>query len=269
MNLQDTLFASILADKRKFVFFLDYDGTLSPIETKPPAMIQPLMKQVLEVIMKDFQVIILSGRSQEDLRNLIGIENLFYAGNYGIELSGPQGFSRVNQAAEKIIPWTSGMLFSLRQKLGNIPDLVIEDRIYDIVLHYGSVADEAVRNKIVEVMHAASNHLLLFGSTSGEILPEEWDKGKAVTWLMDIFGFSEETNACIFIGDGLADEPAFEAVAGIGYGILVAENDRPTKAGYRLSSPDEVRCFLDQFKLYFCKMPSRDLPTKSITSGPF
>jgi trehalose-phosphatase len=93
----------------------------------------------------------------------------------------------------------------------------------------------------------------------------DWDKGKAVLWLLRALGLASspgrggERGASveyvpIYIGDDETDEDAFRALAerpgGLedpsgsnrgGIGVLVAEEERETAASYRLRDPDEVR----------------------------
>ena len=72
-----------------------------------------------------------------------------------------------------------------------------------------------------------------------ELRPDiDWDKGRAVNWLLDATTYDLST--ALFIGDDLTDETVFRLLAGRGTGIVVAETERPTDADLRLANPSEV-----------------------------
>ena len=50
----------------------------------------------------------------------------------------------------------------------------------------------------------------------------------------------------IYVGDDVTDEDAFRALEGEGFGILVAQAERPTGATYRLDDPEAVERFLNR-----------------------
>ena len=79
-----------LTDKR-LMLFLDYDGTLTPIAERPElAVLSRETKEILERLIKDehSQVIIVSGRALADVKTLVGIDNIVFMGNHGLEIEG-------------------------------------------------------------------------------------------------------------------------------------------------------------------------------------
>jgi trehalose-phosphatase len=80
-----------------------------------------------------------------------------------------------------------------------------------------------------------------------ELLPDiDWDKGKAVAWLLETLGLESRSGGIrpIYIGDDSTDEDAFRALEQRGIGILVSEQSQPTAARYSLKNIDEVERFL-------------------------
>jgi alpha,alpha-trehalase len=80
-----------------------------------------------------------------------------------------------------------------------------------------------------------------------ELLPRiEWDKGKAVMWLLEAMGLESRSGGIrsIYIGDDSTDEDAFRALKECGVGILVSDQTQPTAAIYALRDPTEVERFL-------------------------
>jgi len=65
-----------------------------------------------------------------------------------------------------------------------------------------------------------------------------WDKGKAIAYLQDAY---QSASLTFYFGDDLTDEDGFEVVqSGGGIAIFVGQARQPTKAMYRLDSPQEV-----------------------------
>jgi trehalose-phosphatase len=78
-----------------------------------------------------------------------------------------------------------------------------------------------------------------------ELLPDiDWDKGKAVLWLLKTLGLESRNVLPIYIGDDRTDEDAFRALEKRGVAILVSEHPQVTAASYWLNNPEEVERFL-------------------------
>src|SRR3989338_7452407 len=78
----------------KFILlFLDFDGTLSPIEDTPAKATIP--KETIKLLkglsrQPQFKLVIISGRALKDLKKRIALDNIIYVGNHGLELEGPK-----------------------------------------------------------------------------------------------------------------------------------------------------------------------------------
>jgi trehalose-phosphatase len=94
----------------------------------------------------------------------------------------------------------------------------------------------------------ASRHAelrVMAGKKVVELLPRmDWDKGKALKWLLDALHLEEPNVVPLYLGDDRTDEDAFSALQHVGLGIVVGHGLRPTIAHYRLESPNEVAEFL-------------------------
>lgn len=74
----------------KLVVFLDYDGTLAPLAAHPNlTVMEPETEQTLKLLAKHPNVYlgIISGRSADNVREKVGIDNITYAGNHGLEIN--------------------------------------------------------------------------------------------------------------------------------------------------------------------------------------
>jgi trehalose-phosphatase len=73
-----------------------------------------------------------------------------------------------------------------------------------------------------------------------ELRPDiEWDKGRALLWLLEELGLDGDDVLPIYLGDDLTDEDGFAALAdhGAGLGLLVRgeADDRTTRADYAIA----------------------------------
>lgn len=70
----------------------DFDGTLSPIVGRPEEAVLPDgTRRAIEALAahQRFGVAVVSGRALSDIKNKVGIQNITYAGNHGMEIGGP------------------------------------------------------------------------------------------------------------------------------------------------------------------------------------
>lgn len=237
------------------LLLLDYDGTLTPIVQKPELADLPQgVRQVLEALARQrrLTLAIISGRALVDVKEKVGIGNIFYAGNHGLEIKGPK-FSFACPLPKGFKPLLRQVRNELRQALSAIKGVLVEDKKLTLSVHYRQVADdksEEVRGifkRITGGAKASGKIRTTEGKKVYEIRPPvAWGKGKVVEILTEKYGGRESGLLPVYIGDDLTDEDAFKAIKGYGRGIsvFVGGRDSTTSARYFLQSPDEVAKFL-------------------------
>jgi trehalose-phosphatase len=237
------------AGDRSLAIFLDYDGTLTPIVSHPgKAFLSDSRRQTLRAVAIQAPVAILSGRELEDVRKRVAIDGIVYAGSHGFDIAGPRGLRR--QEAIEFLPALDVAEKELREKLAGIAGALIERKRFSIATHYRNVNESDFPKMERGVSEITTRHRELRridGKKVYELLPNiDWDKGKAVLWLLEKLGL-DRSNACpIYIGDDRTDEDAFRALEQRGVGILVSEKPKPTAASYSLKDPSEVERFLSE-----------------------
>ena len=227
--------------------FLDYDGTLTPIVSHPEkALLSDSMRQTLQELVLQAPVAILSGRDLDDVRQRVNIGAIVYAGSHGFDIAGLRGLRR--QEATKFLPALDAAEKELREKLAGIAGALIERKRFSIAAHYRNVDESDFPELERAVSEVAARHRELRtmdGKKVYELLPNtDWDKGKAVLWLLEHLGLECPDARPIYIGDDRTDEDAFRALRRRGIGILVSEEPRPSAATYSLGNPSEVERFL-------------------------
>jgi len=225
-----------------------FDGTLTSLRKDPDQVSLPVpMQRVLSALASSPRVslAVLSGRERTDLQTRVGIPGLIYAGNHGLEISGP-GFVFLEPSALERTELVKGFAADLRRNLRSISGVIVEDKGLTITVHYRQVADaesEEVR-RIVHAALASSSHpfLLTTSKKTYEIRPRVyWNKGNAVAWIKERL---QKPNALLFyLGDDATDEDAF-AVLPNGITIKVGQATE-TGAKYYVQDVQGVLQFLE------------------------
>ena len=240
-----------IKDAKTAVFFLDYDGTLTPIRKKPHyARIKKETRDLLKRLSgrKGTRVFILSGRSISDIKSLLRLNTIYYIGNHGIELKGPRGYSYIYPPAVAAIPAVQRCYRALRKKI-KFKGIALENKKYTLSLHYRGAFQKDVplikkifRNTI-KGLKDASEIRVTSGKKVLEVRPNiDWDKGKILSKVLKQDARKKELPVCI--GDDRTDEDAFRALKKKGVSVVVSKHRKKTLAHYRLESPEKVVMFL-------------------------
>ena len=227
--------------------FLDYDGTLTPIVSQPEnAWLADSMRQALRELAARAPVAILSGRDLDDVRRRVDLDGIVYAGCHGFDIAGPRGLRR--QLGAEYLPELDTAERELHEALDGIPGVRVERKRCSIAAHYRNVNESDVPKVARAVGEVATRHRELRrinGKKVYELLPAiDWNKGKAIAWLLEMLGLERGNVRPIYIGDDSTDEDAFRALEQSGIGILVSEQSQPTAARYSVKNPFEVERFL-------------------------
>lgn len=233
------------------VVFLDYDGTLTPIVAHPDdATLNDRMRATLRRLDGLCEVAIISGRDLGDVRDSGGINDIWYAGSHGFDIAGPEGERGQYEEGRGHLPALDAAEQTLRETLATIPGCLVERKRFSIAIHYRQVTQDKVDTvkQAVDQVHSAHAGLsLTTGKKIFELQPDiDWDKGKALRWLIQKLELNMTRFVAVYIGDNVTDEDAFRELQGDGVGIQVAQKDQPTRASYRLENPNAVQRFLDR-----------------------
>ena len=242
-----------------FLLLSDYDGTLTPIVGRPelaclPAYTKYLIQGLAE--QPRFTLGVISGRALSDLKNIVGLNDIVYAGNHGLEIEGP-GISFVNPVAEELKPILRIMHYVLSHLLGTIRGVFVENKGLSLSVHY-RLADEHKTGEVERIVQQVAGGVEAVGQariTAGkkvyEVRPAvNWDKGRAIKLLMKRYGKGGRRSGLmpIYLGDDLTDFDGFRVIEdyGTGISVFVGEEVQGSNARYFLRSPDEVNLFLSK-----------------------
>ncbi|SFD86292.1 trehalose-phosphatase [Thermophagus xiamenensis] len=248
---EDSDFFSITAQKKP-VFFFDYDGTLTPIVSKPElALLSQEMKELLNQLSQKFTVAIVTGRDLADIKKLVELEHLIYSGSHGFQISGPEGLNLEHEKGIALLPQLDRIEKELIEIQKKYPGTQVDRKRYAVGLHYRNAKEGDIENILLDFEDVLKKHPAFKKGTGKKIVEVkpniDWHKGKAVLWILEKLGLKENTSVIpIYIGDDDTDEDAFEALEknGDGIGIMVSHNGNPTHASYSLQNVEEVKQLL-------------------------
>ena len=227
-----------------FAVFLDFDGTLSPIVSRPEdAELPATRREQLRRLAAVRPVAIVTGRAMADIRARVGLPTLHYASDHGFQISGPDVAFEVDPSLHEGIVEAAG---ALRERLGHTPGVVIEPKRYSVSVHYRLARREdvpGIERAVDEVLAGREGLRKALGHEVFEVRPRDpWHKGAAVEWLRAHFGVPRS----IYIGDDRTDEDAIAQVRRTGgLGLIVGTPAWETAASYRVADPDEVGSVLE------------------------
>lgn len=237
--------------ERELAVFLDYDGVLTPIVPRPEdALLSGEMRRTVQELAQRCTVAVVSGRDLADVRSMVGVAGIAYAGSHGFDIESPDG--RFELGTERL-PSLDRAEKLLEESLAGIPGARVERKRFAIAVHFRQTAPERVpevREAVERALRETEGLRLTGGKMIFELRPDiDWDKGKGVSFLMEKLGLPPSAVFPIYLGDDLTDEDAFRELRGKGAGIYVGGESRPTAAKFRLKDTEEVRRFLKRVAL--------------------
>jgi trehalose 6-phosphate phosphatase len=189
------------------VILADYDGSLSPIVSRPDEAV-PLTEAIDvldELVDRVGRVAIVSGRPVEFLAAQLPVRGLAYAGLYGMEqLTG--GVRRVDP---RVVPFLDAVAAAADEADTRLAGVIVERKAgVSVTLHWRTATDRADEVLGVAAELARRHGLTELRTRAAVELrpPVAIDKGTATDGLID--GFS----VAAFAGDDSGDLAAFEAL---------------------------------------------------------
>jgi trehalose 6-phosphate phosphatase len=202
------LLSRIAAAPERTALLFDVDGVLAPIVDVPhEAVVPEETRAELRRLNGTYALVAcISGRPGSDARRIVGLDELVYVGEHGLEL--------VPEAAD----W--------RARLRGLTETVdwpdVERKPLTITFHYRRAPDEAAARRFLEDVASrarAEGFVARFGRKVLELRPPiRADKGTAVTHLLGERGLTR----ALYAGDDTTDLDAFAALDGLELGVAVA-----------------------------------------------
>ena len=233
------------------VVFLDYDGTLTPIvEDYRKAFLAEDMRGTIAKLASHCRVAVISGRGLETLKQLVQLDSVYLSGSHGFEIAGPTGSADSLERGVEFLPRIDEAEGLLCTGLSDIGGHAVERKRFSIEVHYRQASEEdtprieaIVDDVIAECRGFHKGH----GKKVFRIQPNiDWDKGRAVLWLLERVTHDDPDVCPVYVGDDVTDEDAFRVLSGRGLTVVVRDHDsRQTSADYAVADVGEVRRLIE------------------------
>ncbi len=237
---------------RKLAFFLDLDGTLAPIASRPELVEVPAKTRAVLVSLAELHLVcVASGRGLEDVRRRIGLESIYYVGDHGHRIMGPEGSGIYLEVGAEYQEELQAAARELERRLLGVDGAMVEAKGLSLSVHYRLVVEDKrplVQRAVAEVAERFPTLRLTGGKMVYGMRPSgAWHKGRAILWLLERLDLGRADVCPVCLGDDLTDEDMFAAAAGWGVTVVVGYAERPTRAHYRVRDCDEATALLGAF----------------------
>jgi trehalose 6-phosphate phosphatase len=238
-----------------FGLITDLDGTISPLfRTPAEATISSACRSHLGAIAAHAALVaVVSGRTAEEVRRIVGVDDIVYVGLHGFSLPMPPAWSEATMATYSVL--ARSVLDELRRTL-TLPGIIFEDKGPLVAFHYRPTADPAAARQAILDAIAAAPMGRRFAVHEGKMFIElrppipSVNKGAAVRHLAT----DRALRSVLYLGDDVTDVDAFrvlrESTGFRGASIVVAGAETPPEvlaaADYRLEGVDGVEWLLGE-----------------------
>jgi trehalose 6-phosphate phosphatase len=194
-------------DPARAAILLDVDGVLAPIVPRPEDARVPeeTRAELRRLAVRYALVGCVSGRAGEDARSVVGVPELTYVGNHGLELE----------------PDADEWCGRLRRFLAAVDWPRVENKGLTAALHFRGLDDDAARSALDPIAERArrDGFVTRYGRKVLELVPPlPANKGTAVRRLLESHGLQR----ALYAGDDTTDLDAFAAVEALELGVRVA-----------------------------------------------
>src|SRR5829696_4086270 len=195
----------------------DIDGTISAIAPTPAeAMVDPGAKAALALLAERLAVIaVVSGRAPQDGAAMVGLPELIYVGNHGLEriARGTPWTHPLAAAAQSAITAALTEIENAARMADDAPWLLVENKGVTGTVHYRLAPDQIAAAALLEPLAraAADRHglRLTLGRMIFEVRPAlAVNKGTAIRELAQDLGL----RGIVCFGDDVTDVDAFRAL---------------------------------------------------------
>ncbi len=208
MDGDGSLLARLAEDPARAALLLDVDGVLAPIVPVPheAAVPEETRAELRRLHRRYALVACISGRSGADARRVVGVGELVYVGEHGLELEpDAAAWSDRLQRFAATVDWED-----------------IERKPLTVTFHYRRAESETEALAMLEAVATRARHEGLVARFGRKVLelrpPVGAHKGTAVAHLLGERGLTR----ALYAGDDTTDLDAFHAVQALELGVRVA-----------------------------------------------
>lgn len=271
----DEYLAKYIGSSHKLALLLDYDGTLAPIAPHPDlAILPPETKNVLERLsnQSDVYIAIISGRNVDNVKKMVGIKGITYAGSHGLEILHPDGSKFVHPMPNELEDKVTDLLKTLQEQVCK-EGAWVENKGALLTFHYRETPlplRPALVEQAKQLIEGAGFRVGRAHCAIEAKPPVQWNKGRASIYILrTAFGVDwSERIRIIYAGDDTTDEDAMQALKGMAATFRITSSHIvKTAAEYRLPSTDSVLTMLKWVERHLNRREPRETTQSSFRSS--
>lgn len=239
------LISAYKAAKHPLLLF-DYDGTLTPIVPRPEdAAPTPTLLTLLRRLAKHASVVVLSGRSRDDLERWLGSMPVTLVAEHGAAARGKTA-RQWTPTSGLSTDWQPAVLKLFKKAAKTVPGSHVEQKTWALVWHYRQAgtyraeAQLALLRTRLHVLQTQHDFKVKSGKKILEVSPAAISKGRAATDLLAGHDF------VLAAGDDTTDEDMLQALPESAWTIKIGRSR--TAARYRISDPVELLKLLEELR---------------------
>ena len=251
-SLQDALEEAVAQYMRggRLMFLFDYDGTLAEFSDRPQgATLPPATRAVLATLAGQprVKVGIISGRQLDELKRLVGLADVLYAGTSGLECD-VGGEITTHPLAQHTLQILTEVGDSVESCLHCFPGVWLERKRFGLTVHYRELGADhlpLLHTRLEQELAKWGDRLhVVTGAKAVEITPNlGCTKGTAVELFLE--RVEPAPRLLIYAGDESCDLEVLWEV-GIHNGITIGVGQSsPTTAQYELPDAQAVERLLE------------------------
>jgi trehalose-phosphatase len=237
--------------KNRLILFLDFDGTLAPIVPRPnEARLSRSVRETLRKLAGQLPVVVISGRTLNDLRRRVGVPGVCYVGHHGLScFETGKGVSWLTTPPQRTV--VRRWLEALQIAAEGIEGAFVEDKGVTVALHDRLVKPkqrarlrQRARRELATWIAQGSVSLLRGHRVLEARSSRAGDKGTAVSMLLQRPWARHRVP--VYFGDDCTDFDAFSVVHGRGLAIRIGRR-RSAVVGEdaRMPHPHTLHAFLN------------------------
>jgi trehalose 6-phosphate phosphatase len=228
---------------RRSALFLDFDGTLAELASRPDAVqVAPDLPPLLDALHERLggALAIVTGRARDDLQRWLPAQRWPGAFEHGAVRVAGNG-----QLCLAAVPDLSAVAAAAQGFVARHLGLVLERKQTSLSLHYrlNPALGPACTELLARAIEGQPGLQLMHGKAVVEVKSALVGKGRAIAAFMDEAPFAGRLPC--FAGDDVTDEDGFDAVHTLG-GETIKVGDGATRARHRCADPQALRAWLRQ-----------------------